>query len=482
MKKRQINVLLIEDNPGDVRLIREMLSEATDVIPKIECIDRLDAGLKRLAKGDINLLLLDLGLPDSKGLDTFVNVHTHAPEMPIVVLTGLDDEELGLKAVQMGAQDYLIKGQVMGNILVRTVRYAIERKRIEEELKKHRDHLKELIEKHKQAEEQQRESEEKYRTLFETLSLGIFIIDQETGQILDVNDAATHIYGYSREEWLNMKNTDVSAEPDKTREATIDLPEYIPVRYHKKKDGTIFPIEMVISTFMLKGRQVVIATSQDITERKKAEEQIRASLAEKEVLLQEIHHRVKNNMQIISSLIKLQSRHIKDEKALEFFKSTRNRIRSMAIIHEKLYKSKDLAGVDFAGYIQTLTKHLINVYGIDSKAIKININIKDVLLNINTAIPCGLIINELLSNSLKYAFPDGKKGEISIAIHPLDKNEMELIVNDNGVGLPEEIDIKHTESLGLHLVTILVEDQLQGDIKLDRTGGTRFYIRIKVSQ
>jgi two-component sensor histidine kinase len=154
----------------------------------------------------------------------------------------------------------------------------------------------------------------------------------------------------------------------------------------------------------------------------------------------------------------------------------------MAIIHEKLYKSKDFAGVDFAGYIQILAKHLFNVYGVDPKAIKININIKDVLLNINTAIPCGLIINELLSNSLKYAFPDGKKGEISIAIHPIDKNEMELIVNDNGVGLPEEIDIKHTESLGLHLVTILVEDQLQGDIKLDRTGGTRFYIRIKVSQ
>lgn len=102
MKKRQINVLLIEDNQGDVRLIQEMLSEATDVIPKIECIDRLDAGLKRLAKGDINLLLLDLGLPDSKGLDTFVNVHTHVPEVPTVVLTGLDDEELGLKAVQNG--------------------------------------------------------------------------------------------------------------------------------------------------------------------------------------------------------------------------------------------------------------------------------------------------------------------------------------------------------------------------------------------
>jgi PAS domain S-box-containing protein len=234
-----------------------------------------------------------------------------------------------------------------------------------------------------------------------------------------------------------------------------------------------------------KDAQVLSIIASNITgalKYKKAEEQIRASLTEKEVLLKEIHHRVKNNMQIISSLIKLQSRHIKDETALEFFKSTQNRIRSMAIIHEKLYKSKDFAGVDFAGYIQILASHLFNMYGVDPKAIKLNLDIKDVFLNINTAIPFGLIINELLSNSLKHAFPDGKKGEISIAIHPLDKNEMELIVKDNGVGLTEEIDVKHTESLGLHLVTILVEDQLQGDIKLDRTGGTRFYIRIKVSQ
>ena len=135
MKKRQIKILLIEDNPGDVRLIQEMLSEAPDIMPKIECVDRLDAGLKRLAKEGIDLILLDLGLPDSQGFDTFIKVHTQAGEAPIVVLTGLDDEETGLTAVKNGAQDYLVKGHTDGRLLAASIRYAIERKQAEQQLK-----------------------------------------------------------------------------------------------------------------------------------------------------------------------------------------------------------------------------------------------------------------------------------------------------------------------------------------------------------
>jgi PAS domain S-box-containing protein len=225
-----------------------------------------------------------------------------------------------------------------------------------------------------------------------------------------------------------------------------------------------------------------IGTVQDITERKQAEEQIKASLREKDVLLQEIHHRVKNNMQIISSLIKLQSRHIKDEQALETFMSTQNRVLSMAIIHDRLYRSKDFARVDFAEYALSLANHLFSVYGIDLSTTKLKTDIKDIFLDINTAIPCGLIINELVSNSLKHAFPDSKKGEIKITMRALNKKEIELTVTDNGIGLPKDIDIRKTESLGLHLVTILAEDQLHGKIKLDRTEGTSFQIKLRVKQ
>jgi two-component sensor histidine kinase len=187
-------------------------------------------------------------------------------------------------------------------------------------------------------------------------------------------------------------------------------------------------------------------------------------------------------MQIISSLFNLQSGRIKDKQALEIFKSSQNRVRSMALIHERLYKSKDLARVNFAEYTQSLATHLFSSYGINTNVIKFYINIKDVFLDINTAIPCGLIINELVSNSLKHAFPGEKNGEIKIAGHPLNKNEIELIVSDNGVGLPKKVDFRKTDSLGLHLVKLLAEDQLHGDIKLDRTKGTSFHIKFKVKR
>ena len=132
--------------------------------------------------------------------------------------------------------------------------------------------------------------------------------------------------------------------------------------------------------------------------------------------------------------------------------------------------------------LQSLSKDLFRVYGINQDVVKLNIDIKDILLNINTAIPCGLIINELISNSLKYAFPDGKKGKIKIAMSPLNKNEIELAVSDNGIGIPEEMDIRSTKSLGLHLVTILAEDQLQGKIKLDKTKGTKFHMILRMKK
>jgi PAS domain S-box-containing protein len=215
-------------------------------------------------------------------------------------------------------------------------------------------------------------------------------------------------------------------------------------------------------------------------EQMNADKKIKASLREKEVLLQEVHHRVKNNMQIISSLLNLQSKNVKEERILETFKSTQNRVRSMALIHEKIYRSKDFARIDFAEYVQSLTSHLYHSFGISDEAIKLKTNIKNVLLDINTAIPCGLIINELISNSFKHAFPDGKKGEIHISMHPLNENKIELTISDNGVGVPEDVDYRNTESLGLHLVTILAEGQLHGAIRLDRKQGTKFQIRMKI--
>jgi PAS domain S-box-containing protein len=227
------------------------------------------------------------------------------------------------------------------------------------------------------------------------------------------------------------------------------------------------------------GNYMVHTAMNDITERKRAEEKIQAALKEKEILLREIHHRVKNNMQIISSLLRLQSKYIKDKEYRVLFEESQNTIRSMSLIHEKLYNSEDISKVDFKEYIGDLVNSLFHSYGVNTSLITTKINIENVSLGIDFAIPCGLIINELITNSLKYAFPDGRKGEIKIAFSKINENIYELFVGDNGIGIPEEIDIGNTESLGLRLVTMLVNDQLEGEIYLKRNNGTKFRIVFK---
>jgi len=225
----------------------------------------------------------------------------------------------------------------------------------------------------------------------------------------------------------------------------------------------------------------ILAVVENITERKKAEEQIKKDLKEKQVLLKEIYHRVKNNLQVISSLLGLQASYIEDKQALEMFKESRDRVRSMALIHEELYRSKEFSNIDFGKYIKNLTGQLVKTYIIDSGRIDLDCKFEDVSLGMVQAVPCGLVINELVSNALKHAFPPSfeGKGKIEITLRSMEAGEIELIVRDNGVGIPKELDIRKTESLGMHLVTLLTEDQLEGQVKLDRSRGTKFTIRFK---
>lgn len=213
----------------------------------------------------------------------------------------------------------------------------------------------------------------------------------------------------------------------------------------------------------------------DITHRKEAEIKIKASLREKDILLQEIHHRVKNNLQVISSLLDLQSDRIQTPEVLELFQESQNRVKSMALVHEKLYQSRDFAKIDFAEYIENLTNYLFQVYAVRSSAIAIELDIENVHLTIDTAIPCGLILSELVSNAIKYAFPQGKVGTIRIALHLQPDNRYTLIVMDNGIGISDDLELKRTQSLGLQLVTILTE-QLEGTLEINSDGGTEFKI------
>jgi PAS domain S-box-containing protein len=239
----------------------------------------------------------------------------------------------------------------------------------------------------------------------------------------------------------------------------------------------------------------MIGTHTDITDRRMMEEEIRslnkaleqrvvertsqlnASLEEKVHLLREIHHRVKNNLQIIISLLNLQSRYVEDEKTQQLIRESQNRIKAMALVHEKLYQSGDISKINLDDYVRFLGNSLFQFYGMKGKGITLNTRIFEIHIGISTAIPVGLIINELVSNSLKHAFPDRKKGEISLAITREDA-VLNLVYKDNGVGIPQDLDLRNTKSLGLRLVITLVE-QLQGTIELDRSSGTKFTIVVR---
>lgn len=226
----------------------------------------------------------------------------------------------------------------------------------------------------------------------------------------------------------------------------------------------------------------IVGIAQDITPQKEAEErlraseeQIRSSLSEKEVLLKEIHHRVKNNLQVISSLLNLQATQIEDPETAQVFQDSQSRVRAMALVHERLYRSEDLARIDFAGYVRDMTGHLLRSWRGEARGIRLLVDVSGVSLDVDAAIPCALIINELVSNAFKYAFPDGRTGEIRIALTRND-GSVTVVVRDDGVGLPEGTSLEKSGSLGLQLVQSLT-DQLGGQVQCSSQGGTRFEVR-----
>jgi len=203
------------------------------------------------------------------------------------------------------------------------------------------------------------------------------------------------------------------------------------------------------------------------------------SLKEKEILLRELYHRTKNNMQIISSLLDLQSITINDKQMLHVIQEIQNRIKSLSLVHEKLFEAKDLSNISIKDYIEDLAQALLASYQGSNKRISVTVDVDDVFLSLDSITICGLIINELVSNSLKYAFPDEKAGNIQIALNPTDKGEMELLIRDNGIGLPEGLDFENPKTLGLKLVRGLAEDQLRGKIELKGEKRSDFLITFK---
>ena len=336
----------------------------------------------------------------------------------------------------------------------------------------------------KHAKEELAQSEEKYRTLIDNIQDGVFIIQDAKMQF--VNESFSRMTGCGVEEAIGKdfrlfvapEDLEIVADNYRRRQAGEKVPKEYEFRMLHKDGKSRIIVNMYAGLITYRGSVASMGTVKDITDRKKAEEQIKNSLLEKETLLREIHHRVKNNMQIISSLLLLQSQNIVDQKYLDIFNDINNRILSMALIHEKLYESENLAQINIQEYINDLASNLMDSYGRKGNA-KIEINVENIPLNINFAVPCGLILNELITNSLKYAFPKDRHGKIKIVFQKRDGNIIHFSVSDDGIGIPRDMDIRNTKSLGIHLITSLAENQLHGEIILNREGGTEFQINFK---
>ncbi len=333
----------------------------------------------------------------------------------------------------------------------------------------------------RRAQEALRESEERFRSVFEHAAVGICYASLD-GNLLRVNNALCKITGYSDTELTTMSFRDLTTDDGSV--AGIDpigtmlgegIPSFTLMRQYKHKTGRAIWVNMTISLIRNAAGQPTsfIGIIENITERKKAEEEIEKSLHEKELLLKEIHHRVKNNLQIISSLLNLQSEAIRDSNDRSLFRDSQDRIRSMALIHEKLYQTEDFSHVDFQQYLRSLLASLFRSY--QTPSVVCVEQIEDIRLNIDAAIPCGLIVNELVTNALKYAFPDGRAGEVSVSFYRLEDNQLVLEVSDNGIGMPVLDPSKTKDHLGLELVSILV-NQIGGKQTVHQDQGTTFRI------
>lgn len=469
----QIKILIIEDVPFDAELIDRELQRSGMNFTSRRVEEEHDY-LNELEHFMPDIILADHSLPNFDGLSALKIANRLVPDVPFIFVSGKMGEDFAIEALKCGATDYVLKGSL--SKIVHAVNRALE----------------EVIEhsKRKMAEEALINS---HRQLLEAQKIG-HIGSWE----LDINSNKMSCSA----EFYNIIGTD----PSKLGEgynAIIELihPEDRPmveksiqnaIKLHESfsNDYRILKSDGSVKILSSKGQVInensgaaprLVVTEQDITEQKVAEEKIRSSLKEKEMLLAEIHHRVKNNLQVISSLLRLQSRFIEDDASIEIFKETQNRVRSIAILHEKLYQSEDLAKIKIDEYVKLLAEDLLYFYELDNSKVEMNIDVEEVYLNIETAIPCGLIIDELVSNSLKYAFKPGENGTITIELHSNENDRFTLAVSDDGVGIPLTVDPENSETFGMQLIKYL-SNQLKADLELDRKDGTKFKLEFNELQ
>jgi PAS domain S-box-containing protein len=325
---------------------------------------------------------------------------------------------------------------------------------------------------------------------FNRIPVAMIVVNKD-GEIIRMNDLAETTFGYSSTELIGQKvevliPARFRHKHPGYRGGFLSEPSARPMGVGRdlsglRKDGSEFPVEVGINPVETGEGPLILSVILDLSERKQAEKLVQEALQQKELLLKEVHHRVKNNLQVVHSLLDLQALKITDTEMVDLLRESQNRIRSMSLIHQTLYQSHDFAQVDFKRFLGELLPQLTESYGARSRLVSIDIRALDVKLPINEAIPCGLIVNELVSNALKHGFPDNRPGKVLVEISQDADQVVELSISDNGQGIPPDMNLAKSESLGLQLVHLLTR-QLHGVLDVQRSDPTRFTLRFQMGE
>jgi two-component sensor histidine kinase/DNA-binding response OmpR family regulator len=454
MADDKLHVLLVDDNSDDVEIItRQLEREFPGVeVEQASSPEQLDSSLDA---GRFNLVITDFQLQWGDGLAALRAIKKRFPYRPVIMFTAMGTQEVAVEAMKSGSDDYIVKSPGNYARLMASARESLRRNETE-----------------------RRDADWQMRLdhLLDWINLGVFRAEPG-GRLLECNEAFLRLLGAGSIEAAQDIFAREFADGMVTDKSPVDKSVMSPAREVSVPfpGGQRWFLVEEVMVINANGQQVVDGFAEDITERKKVDLQIQAALREKEALLRELFHRVKNNLQVVSSLLNLQSESLTDEQAREMFRESRHRIHSMALIHERLYQAKDLARIDIEQYVHDLASELFFAYGVSPDRIRldVDINTNGAIIDIEKAVPVGLIINELLTNALKYAFPDGRAGGLTVRIEPTPVDMLKLTVADDGVGLPAGIDVKEPATLGLQLVSTLAE-QLRGSLEARPQPGAAF--------
>jgi PAS domain S-box-containing protein len=450
------NVLLVEDDEGTAELVRRSLLRAgysVQVAPGVQ--SGLEV-LRRIGRGKFDALLLDYKLPDGEPWLVADAAHACVPEVPVIFVTGMSGEEVAIEALRRGFVDFVKKSEGFWNelpaVLERVARLSQMKRRLNE-------------------------TGALMRAIVEQSS-DLVAVCKGDGELVYLSPVCLALLGKHSAELVGRAWKEIVAEEDwavllRMHAGLNENPSQMAALRCRRRNGSIAWMEARVALLPAGsgGQQLIVLTLHDVTEHREHTRQMQSSIEEKEVMLREIHHRVKNNMQVVQSLLKMRARSLPDGDARAAFDTTVERVHAMTMVHERLYQTPDLTAFSISSYLRDMFNGAIASHPVEPNQIRLKLDVEKIGVTLDLAVPFGLLANELLSNCFKHGFPDGRRGTISVSVHRIE-GVVHVAIEDDGVGLPADFDASATKSMGLKLAASIAH-QLGGALEFNSGKGCR---------